>query len=494
MRPCILMLAVAVGLEPGTSFASTPSTPVDAAQIAQLISQLGSAKFHERESATRALEAIGGPALEALQRAARSDDPEVGRRAQILAQAVRKRIETAEFLTPLLIRLVYKETPVPQAVDDFAKRTGFPIALASSRARLNNRKISLDTGETSFWEAFHQFCQKAGLVERTSPADSDLQTRHLLETTRLGPRGIGPIVELSSSTLSSVRGWDGRLTLAEGRPLPLPTYHAGAVRIRALPAKGTGADQARDDVLFVVEITPQPKAAWHNIVDLRIDKALDGNGQDLASAIDPRSDLSQLAALGNGVVLWDTQTGQPINACRDIPVHLKSGDKPAGVLQEVKGVVAAQVQTSPQALITVDNILKSTGHTFLGENGESLKVLEADRQANGDVHLRVELTDASSQNNTLWAMRGGVLRPNRRRAFAAMENMPPANLLLEDGSGQNFPARSHHEDMVINGNTLARAITVTYHCGSGEPRKLVYSGRRTIVIEIPFTLTNVPLP
>src|SRR5262249_44608798 len=46
----------------------------DAAAINKLVKQLGSSDFQEREAATRALEAIGLPALEALRKAAKDDD------------------------------------------------------------------------------------------------------------------------------------------------------------------------------------------------------------------------------------------------------------------------------------------------------------------------------------------------------------------------------------------------------------------------------------
>jgi hypothetical protein len=462
-------------------------------QIAELITQLGSAKYKEREAATQTLAAIGGPALEALQRAACSNDPEVGRRAQNLAHILRKRLETACFLTPLPVHLVYKNTPVLQAADDFARKTKFSIEIIGSKARLAERKITLDTGETSFWDAFNQFCEKAGLLDRVPGADSDLSSRRPLEA-RLGARGIVQIVELPSSDLGSVRTWDGRLLLVDGRRPPLPTCNTGAVRIRALPVKGAVPDTLKDEGLFLVEVTPQPKTAWYNVVDLRIEKALDENGQDLACSLDTRSDLSRIAVMGSGASVWDAQTGQPLPTCRDIPVRLKSGDKPTGVLREVRGVVAALVQTQEQPLITVDNILKSAGRTCLGDEGESLRLMEVDRKPEGDVNLRLELADASSAN-AFWAMRGGVMRPGRfRRGLVVMDNLPPANLILQDSAGKTLPLRSREEATAFTGNTLARVIALGFHAGLSEPSKLIYSGRRTIIIEIPFTLKNVPLP
>jgi hypothetical protein len=66
---------------------TTPAaTPAD---IERLIKQLGDDDFDKREAASRALEAIGEPAREALLRAAIDrDDAEVRRRAEKLAKAL----------------------------------------------------------------------------------------------------------------------------------------------------------------------------------------------------------------------------------------------------------------------------------------------------------------------------------------------------------------------------------------------------------------------
>ncbi len=56
----------------------------DVAAIAKLVRQLGSSDSREREEATKAMAAIGLPALEALRKAAKDDDAEVAQRASRL--------------------------------------------------------------------------------------------------------------------------------------------------------------------------------------------------------------------------------------------------------------------------------------------------------------------------------------------------------------------------------------------------------------------------
>jgi hypothetical protein len=65
----------------------------DAARIDQLITQLGSEFYAEREVATKALNRAGAPALEPLQRACEgSDDAEIRRRAERLIMAIEPRV------------------------------------------------------------------------------------------------------------------------------------------------------------------------------------------------------------------------------------------------------------------------------------------------------------------------------------------------------------------------------------------------------------------
>src|SRR5262249_39383735 len=149
-------------------------------RISQLIAQLGSNRFKDREGAAAALNTIGEPALEALRKAVHDRDPEIGRRAEILANCIRKRVETAQILQPKQVHLTFNSIPVTQAAAEFARQSGFGIELRETPAhsfsaitgikvhfetdlrqptlRTLDPRITLDTGETTFWEALDRFC------------------------------------------------------------------------------------------------------------------------------------------------------------------------------------------------------------------------------------------------------------------------------------------------------------------------------------------------
>jgi RNA polymerase sigma factor (sigma-70 family) len=97
----LMLLAAGAGRLAG--FGSGPGTAPEASgestRIAQLIGQLGSSKFREREAASKALEGIGEPALDALRRAAASPpDLESLRRAEQLIERIERRWELRRFV------------------------------------------------------------------------------------------------------------------------------------------------------------------------------------------------------------------------------------------------------------------------------------------------------------------------------------------------------------------------------------------------------------
>src|SRR3954447_6210280 len=127
MTDRLLLPLLLAGLAVGVS-AVVPSPaagPAEASRVAQLIEQLGSASFAERERATEELDAVGVPALEALRKAAASDDPEVRRRAGELLRKVEARAEAEKVLRPTRVRLACKDAPVAEAVEALRKQSGF---------------------------------------------------------------------------------------------------------------------------------------------------------------------------------------------------------------------------------------------------------------------------------------------------------------------------------------------------------------------------------
>src|SRR5262249_11728540 len=135
-------------------------------QITRLITQLGSRRFAERETATRTLDTLGAPALPALKKASQVDDPEIARRAEELVARIEKRIEAAQLLEPKLRHLHFVDAPLAEVLAELKRQTGYPVQLGPDAGRLAGRKVTLDTGLVPFWQALNSLCRQAGVSER----------------------------------------------------------------------------------------------------------------------------------------------------------------------------------------------------------------------------------------------------------------------------------------------------------------------------------------
>ena len=167
------------GLLAGLALVGLASVPVKADRIDKaakpsadkLVEQLGSDSFNVRKKAYEQLEALGAAALPALQKATKSEDTEVRKKATELVAKIEKQEAVAKALAPTQVHLVYKNTPVKDAVADLKKKTGYLIVLHDPDNKLKDKKVTLDTGKVTFWEALEKFCDAAGLVEGDPNAD-----------------------------------------------------------------------------------------------------------------------------------------------------------------------------------------------------------------------------------------------------------------------------------------------------------------------------------
>jgi uncharacterized protein (TIGR03067 family) len=88
----VLILALACVAGPGNGRAD-PKADAQRERIATLIQQLGHKEFARREAASKELDAIGEPALDALRTAAADADAEVSRRARLVVKSVTARAD-----------------------------------------------------------------------------------------------------------------------------------------------------------------------------------------------------------------------------------------------------------------------------------------------------------------------------------------------------------------------------------------------------------------
>jgi len=197
MKKQLAVLALIAATSLGTLWAVPVAPSGEQAKIPQLVTQLGSANFRERDAATRELETIGEPALAALKTAAKSTDMEVANRASALVAKIEQKSANAKLLAPTYVELNLKDSTVEQAIGELSKQSGYQIILAGDRAKLGARSITIETGKVPFWKAVEILCEKANLAEGDLAAISpnDLPAQPIQPIVPLNPIRVRPIVK-----------------------------------------------------------------------------------------------------------------------------------------------------------------------------------------------------------------------------------------------------------------------------------------------------------
>src|SRR5262249_12381156 len=103
----------------------------------------------------------GGPGRRPRNPAAVGRNPRGTGKVEARLQNQKLLAVTRKLLAPTRVRLTYRDAPVLEAVADLAAKTGFQISYIDDPEKLNGRKVTLDTGDTTFWQAFDLFCRKA---------------------------------------------------------------------------------------------------------------------------------------------------------------------------------------------------------------------------------------------------------------------------------------------------------------------------------------------
>ncbi len=519
-HPSLMLRAQTVPAQPPENEIAKKS---EAKRMNDLVAQLGNREFAAREEATKALIAAGARALEVVQKAGMSSDAEVRRRAGLILARIEKDIDTDRLLKPKRIRLVYRDTPITEAVADFSKKSGYPLQFEGDRVRLATRKITLDTGDVTFWEALEQFCRAAALREQHGPRPANVTTqpinqRDLLLADKMQMMRQLRGIALSGTAMSPPRVDFGRIVLLEGRE-SLPMSQSGGVRMRIL-RPGTpipGHARSSEEAVLALEVAPEPGIDWRGVLDARVEKAIDINGREVKQILETQAQVNNslnewdcvagvvFNAGGNNVVAWDLEgenahylIGPPP---REVPIRLKLNERETQLLHEIRGTLVAQVQSPHEPIIRADRILEAEGKTFKGPDGSFLKIHEVKRIENGQIKLQLTLrAPLSTGADGLAMMQGAIFvrRFNGKMAFMAQqegEMTAAQKFALQDSKCQNYHLASSEVTNQVNGMEMLQEMRLIYQCkqGLGEPAHLIYSGQRLVTVEIPFVFKNVPV-
>jgi hypothetical protein len=620
MMKRLLLPVLALGLGFGL-LATLPGTAAETAaspeKISKLIEKMGSSDFEDREEAQKQLDAIGEPALEALKKAMSSEDTEVRRRAEELIKKIERRTESTKVLQPTKIHLVYKDTPLNEALADLRKKTGYNITLHDPDNKLKDRKVTVDTGEVAFWVAFDKFCAAAGLVDAkpedlmpkvqpgqpgpggpvppiqiqpvppikinpgvrplppqkddtpAPPADEKPTPKPIKRVgaeelgaeeapkTEPAQKGVAqpgqaappaqPVPPIAKPIMRPPVGviqQPGQIILVDGKAKEQPTDYASAVRVRALEKNDMFGPVGNDQLVLGLQVSPEPKITWQNLINLTVTKAVDDNDQKLEQIVQPGGP-NVFPGAGPGGPAFAPIKGRPIGigfgfnggVHQQLPVYLKKGAKASKSLKELTGVIAAQVLAEPKDVITTDDVFKSAKKTFRGGENGSITILEATKADNGQVKVKFEMqypTDVVPAGgagfNGGGFGQGGInvpvplpAQPGLPQGFQVqgqvqqiqiqVQGQPAIQIVVPPGGGGiaapgavgnglsavddkgNKIAVQVQQQWVKDPNGARLEQTAIFQLEKGrDSAKLVFSGSRSVAVEIPFSLKNVTLP
>jgi hypothetical protein len=415
------------------------------------------------------------------------------------------RLDTARALTPLKVHFTCKDMTVTEAVAAFAKQTGHPINLTGNVNNLANRRITLDTGDTSFWEAYQQLCAKAGIREMEVPEqpqpNGDIYGGRNIRVMRGGLRG--NVVYYGGPRMAL----DETLVLEDGAAQPGAVVRSGSLRIRSIAPKSAVFADLPDggkQITLNLEVRSEARMELMELIGVRITRATDPSGRKIRSA----SDYTQNGPSGlldpdmqflvmQGAMIYDG--GSPAGATRQAPITVTIDGKAVPSLGELSGVLAARVKTAPEALIAIDDLSKAVGNSKTAADGSEIKITECKREDDGLFKVKVELKSsalrASPEEQMLMTGMGrgrGLANPGAVQLNKDDPQSVPFKLFNVDGKPLQLVTG---EMQIMANNDVSRVFSMVYKPGEKDsaPAKLEYIGRREVLIEVPFTLKDVPL-
>jgi hypothetical protein len=476
-----------------------PAKKVTPERLQQLVEQLGHPRFTVRDKATRELEALGPDALPALRQAAKSPDAETRSRAEKLIATLEGHGHVAALLAPKRLRLNVKKVSAAEAVAELARLSGYRLELTGDRSGLDQRQVTLDTGETTFWDALQQLTRQAGLVEVAGTAPDRAPGYYQpfgIFGPKKGKKGMARPIPLNPDPAGAAP----QLQLTDGKTPPPPTSLAGSVRVRIVPLPRKD-DVPAGETRLLLEVAAEPRLQDFEVVGLvQVKKATDDQGQTLTMAAEPRAapadpaeELPGPIVVVNGKILPlpDALYGSLPPPQRSVAFGLKLGAKPARSLTDLSGSVMVRARKETAARLTVDNLLQAAGQTVKGRDGCVLHVQAVEKLEGGAVRVEVALEDPGEQNP--FGAAGGNLKLilNGRR-LTSLQTGPPNFPKLLDAQGRAYaPAEVDHSVFNVATNQFVHHLI---YRPQGAPSRLVLYQWEFVNFTVPFTLKNVPLP
>lgn len=428
---------LALGICLGLMAAARPDNPAPPPPNERLIEQLGSADFKTREAAGKALAARGADALPAMKKAVAHPDPEVRQRLTGLIAD----IERAVLLAPKLVTIKFDAVPLPKAVAELAKVSGYKIELQGAGGI--QPLVSLAATDAPFWEVFDKLCSQGGLVLQQH---YDVNQGLVLYS----QNALVPFVDYHGPFRLSASGF----------------HYNKSLTFATVPRNTVGAGQRSEQLSFSFNVVAEPKLPLLGLGQPKVTVALDDQDQSLVPPLIGRNyETYHSGYYGYRTVVLQAQLqlGSPAGNARavkvirgTVPVTLLAEQKPEIVIEKIMDVKKKKFEGKDVSL-DVEEVKETPGQTVqvvltAQRNG---KDNQYDYTWTNSLHQRVELTDA----------KGNKFQSNGFNWNNGTPTSVQGTFIFSDPTGK-----------------------------LGKPAKLTYFGWVTVQHQVDFEFHDLPLP
>jgi len=424
-----------------------------------LVDQLGSPRYVEREKATEALARLGIRALPALREAHDAKDPEVRSRAAALVD----KIEALALTEPTLVALNLQDRPLPEAVKAIGDQAGIKLALIpeNSPAWRMKRVTLQESSPLPFWKALDRLCEAGHLQYNLGTHASPTSREPIFPLFAGGDRPSGPISDVGPFRIQLLSLHYQRDVTFAPRPRPSQTPERGS--------RHTISEQ-----FFVqVQVAAEPRLSVSQNGPIRIDEAVDDRGQSL---VVPSGASSAQRHAG--------YFGMSMGTVVQLQAHLRRPEQPGKSIQKLRGVVPIAVATrKPNPLVVP--LAGASGKSFRNEQ-VTLAIQEIRTNPNSNqtsIELAVRHQGGQGASTNGPGAQGNEFMLHR-------QDVHQQQIEVLDARGRTIPW--YHSSFDAEGARIT--LTLTPPDGVATPTELRYYSLARTATEVPFEFADVAMP